>query len=177
MVSRRSRRCYPKLTGGRNGSHDQTEFQHWQSDRGEPISNAAGKPGPRRKNLEGQSERPLSNTRQLHLVRSRHSQTRRTTRVDAPNPSQAQPEPCDDFGHFEPFVDEEVVANFLDLTPRRVLELAREGMITSHAIGRTRKTWRFRISEVAADMESWKQPARAKMPQAVPGTKERNRLG
>ena len=55
-----------------------------------------------------------------------------------------------DFGGFEPFVDEQVVGSFLSLTPRRVLELARKGEIPAHPIGRIRKTWRFRISEVSA---------------------------
>lgn len=87
------------------------------------------------------------------------------------------PRPSGEFGGFEPFVDEHVIASFVGLTPRRVLELARDGVITSHPIGGTRKTWRFRVSEVAADLDTWKKPARAKSPQAVPGTKERNRLG
>lgn len=43
---------------------------------------------------------------------------------------------------FEPFVDENVVARFLQITPRRVLEMARKG--------HTRKTWRFRMSEIDA---------------------------
>jgi len=52
---------------------------------------------------------------------------------------------------FEPFVAAEVVAEFLSLTRRRVLELAREkDGIPSHPIGDQRKTYRFRLSEVAA---------------------------
>jgi len=119
--------------------------------------------------MEGQSER-------LHLVHSRVPTSPSANSIQATNPLPNQPG-SSGYGSFEPFVDEEVVARFLDLTPRRVLELAREGWITSHPIGRTRKTWRFRISEVAVDMETWKKPARDKMPQAVPRTKERNRLG
>ena len=115
--------------------------------------------------VEGQPER-------LHLVHSRVSTSPSANIVQTTN-HQGSP----NYGPFEPFVDEEVVGLFLTLTPRRVLELAREGLITSHPLGRTRKTWRFRISEVAADMETSKKPARGKMPQAVPGTKERNRLG
>jgi hypothetical protein len=119
--------------------------------------------------MEGQPER-------LHIIHSRVFTTPSANIVQKTNPlpnQQGSPE----YGSFEPYVDEEVVACFLTLTPRRVLELAREGLITSHPIGRTRKTWRFRISEVAADMETSKKPPRAKIPQAVPGTKERNRLG
>lgn len=51
---------------------------------------------------------------------------------------------------FEPFVDEHVVARFLQLAPRRILEMARTGEIPAHPIGRTRKTWRFRLSEIDA---------------------------
>lgn len=87
------------------------------------------------------------------------------------------PTMSDEFGEFEPFVDEDVIGRFLGLEPRRVLEMARAQQITSHPIGGTRKTWRFRISEVAADFDKLKKPARATMPAAVPGTKERNRLG
>jgi hypothetical protein len=96
---------------------------------------------------------------------------------DGNTPLESMPPPSGEFGGFEPFVDEQVIANFIGLTPRRVLELAREGVITSHPIGGIRKTWRFRVSEIAADLEAYKKPARGKIPQAVPGTKERNRLG
>jgi hypothetical protein len=56
---------------------------------------------------------------------------------------------------FEPFVSADVVAVFLNLSRRRVLELARmKGGIPSHPLpGRgkdSRHTHRFLISEVAA---------------------------
>ncbi len=79
-------------------------------------------------------------------------------------------------GPFEPFVDEHVVARFLQITPRRVLEMARKKELPSHPIGRTRKTWRFRISEIDAHFSAPKKQAHATMTAAVPGTKERNRL-
>ena len=53
-------------------------------------------------------------------------------------------------GHFEPFVDERVIAGFLQVTPRRVLEMARKGQIPAHPLGSKRRTWRFRVSEVNA---------------------------
>jgi hypothetical protein len=53
-------------------------------------------------------------------------------------------------GSFEPFVNELVIARFLQLAPRRVLEMARKGELPAHPIGRTRKTWRFRVSEINA---------------------------
>jgi hypothetical protein len=67
---------------------------------------------------------------------------------------------------FEPFVDERVVAEFLQITPRRVVEMARKNELPSHPIGHTRKTWRFHVSEIDAHF-------RATMASAVPGTKER----
>jgi hypothetical protein len=51
---------------------------------------------------------------------------------------------------FEPFVDEKVVAEFLQLTSRRVLEMARRKELPAHPIGNERKTWRFRLSEISA---------------------------
>jgi hypothetical protein len=50
----------------------------------------------------------------------------------------------------EPFVDAEKGAEFLGITRRRLLEMARAKEIPGHAIGRgKRKTWRFRLSELA----------------------------
>jgi hypothetical protein len=74
------------------------------------------------------------------------------------------------FGSFEPFVDEHVIARFLQVAPRRVLEMARKGELPAHPIGRTRKTWRFRVSEVAAHFSN---TGHATMPAAVPGATRR----
>ncbi|HWC19883.1 MAG TPA: hypothetical protein VG498_22915 [Terriglobales bacterium] len=53
----------------------------------------------------------------------------------------------------EPFVDAHRAAEFLFLTPRRVLELARKGTVPAHPLGDgVRKVWRFRLSELAAAM-------------------------
>lgn len=50
----------------------------------------------------------------------------------------------------EPFVAAEQAADFLGITRRRMLEMARHGEIPGHPIGRARrKTWRFRLSELA----------------------------
>lgn len=66
-----------------------------------------------------------------------------------------------EFGQFEPFVDEHVIARFLDITPRRVLEMARVGEIPAHPIGSgIGKTWRFRISEIADHFGQQKKPRR-----------------
>lgn len=75
---------------------------------------------------------------------------------------------------FEPFVDEHVVARFLQLTPRRVLEMARRAEIPAHPFGYLRKTWRFRMSEIDAhfSVPTAKQSG-ASIATAVPGTQER----
>jgi hypothetical protein len=53
----------------------------------------------------------------------------------------------------ERFVDAHRAAEFLFLTPRRVLELARKGRIPAHPLGDgVRKVWRFRLSELSAAM-------------------------
>jgi Helix-turn-helix domain len=51
----------------------------------------------------------------------------------------------------EPFVDAEEAGRFLSLRPRRVLELARKGIIPAHPLGEgLRRVWRFRRSELAS---------------------------
>jgi hypothetical protein len=55
----------------------------------------------------------------------------------------------------EPFVDAEAVGDFLQLRPRRVLELARQGAIPAYPLGAgSRRVWRFRLSEVAAALRA-----------------------
>jgi hypothetical protein len=50
----------------------------------------------------------------------------------------------------EPFVDANKAAEFLLITRRHLLELARAGELPAHPIGRgKRKIWRFRLSEIA----------------------------
>lgn len=83
-----------------------------------------------------------------------------------------------DLTTYEPFVDEKVVGCFLQLAPRRVLEMARKSEIPAHPIGRKRKTWRFRISEINAHFGArTEKPRGATITLAVPGTQERKRLG
>jgi hypothetical protein len=53
----------------------------------------------------------------------------------------------------EPFVDAEEAGNFLQLQPRRVLQLARQGKLPAYPLGDgIRKVWRFRLSELALAM-------------------------
>jgi Helix-turn-helix domain len=90
-----------------------------------------------------------------------------------------------EWGGFEPFVDEDVVAEFLDIEPRRVLEMARKGEIPAHPIGGQRKTWRFRLSEIDAHFSHQNQKqtpanqtqAPASIRLAVPVTPQRRNRG
>lgn len=51
----------------------------------------------------------------------------------------------------EPFVDATKAAEFLNLRPRRLLQLAREGSIPAYPIGDgERRVWRFRLSEISS---------------------------
>jgi len=55
----------------------------------------------------------------------------------------------------EPFVDAAAVGDFLQLRRRRVLELARQGVIPAYPLGTgSRRVWRFRFSEVATALGS-----------------------
>lgn len=99
--------------------------------------------------------------------------------ANGPEPEQS----CDQgyqpssFGPFEPFVDEHIVARFLQITPRRALEMARKGEIPAHPIGRTRRTWRFRISEIDAHFSAPKKPCVLRFPRQFPEPRKGNVLG
>ena len=50
----------------------------------------------------------------------------------------------------EPLVDAVEAGRFLCFRPRRVLELARQGLIPAYPFGQgRRRVWRFRLSEIA----------------------------
>lgn len=54
----------------------------------------------------------------------------------------------------EPFVDADNIATFLGAERKVVMKMVREGRITAYPFsGRLRHTYKFRRSEVAADME------------------------
>ena len=66
----------------------------------------------------------------------------------------------------EPYVSSEEAAGFLKLNPRTVQRLAREGTIPAHPFGeRSRKTWRFLLSELdewmKAKVNSSRRPCRS----------------
>ena len=51
----------------------------------------------------------------------------------------------------EPFVDATKAAEFTNLRPRRLLQLARAGAIPAYPVGDgQRRVWRFRLSEIAS---------------------------
>ena len=51
----------------------------------------------------------------------------------------------------ESFVDATKAAEFMNLRPRRLLQLARAGLIPAYPVGDgQRRVWRFRLSEIAA---------------------------
>jgi len=55
----------------------------------------------------------------------------------------------------EPFVDASEAGKFLRLRPRRVLELARRGILPAYPLGDgERRVWRFRLSELASAIRS-----------------------
>jgi hypothetical protein len=55
----------------------------------------------------------------------------------------------------EPFVDAQKAGEFLSLRPRRVLELARMGIVPAYPLGDgRRRVWRFRLSELASALRS-----------------------
>jgi integrase len=53
-------------------------------------------------------------------------------------------------GEIEPLVDADTVAKFLEVSPRRILQLARRGVLPGYPLGSgPRHLWRFRLSELA----------------------------
>jgi hypothetical protein len=55
----------------------------------------------------------------------------------------------------EPFVDALEAGRFLHLRPRRVLELARRGVLPGYPLGDgARRVWRFRLSELTSAIRS-----------------------
>lgn len=72
-------------------------------------------------------------------------------------PDEANPTSAPNNGTWpvESFVTAQEAANFLAISKRRLLELAREGHIPGHPIGNgARRTWRFRLSEIANSVEA-----------------------
>ena len=68
----------------------------------------------------------------------------------------------------EQFVPKEVVAQYLSLPIRKVMELARRRVIRAYPIGSIRNQWRFRLSEVAEDITALTKPAQSTISSAAP---------
>lgn len=60
----------------------------------------------------------------------------------------------------EPFVDADTVAAFLCVERRQVLEMTRKGIIPAHPLGtgRSRRVWRYKLSEVDAAASGTRKP-------------------
>jgi hypothetical protein len=55
----------------------------------------------------------------------------------------------------EPFVDADKAGEFLSVSRRRLLDLARAGAVPAYPLGTgSRKIWRFRLSELAASIDA-----------------------
>ena len=79
------------------------------------------------------------------------------------------------FLRLEPFVDAQVVAEFLAVRRAEVLKLTREGRIRGYAYrGRQRHVYRYRLSEVSQDFEAL---GRATIPAAAPVSQRRKSNG
>ena len=60
----------------------------------------------------------------------------------------------------ESFVDASRVGELLGITARRVLEMARAGQLPAYPLGTgSRKTWRFRLSEISTAITAKKAEA------------------
>jgi len=64
------------------------------------------------------------------------------------------------YAFIEPYVDADTIASYLSESRKTVVKMAREGKITAYPFsGRTRFTYKFKRSEVAADMQKIRRPA------------------
>ena len=58
----------------------------------------------------------------------------------------------------EPFVSAEKAAEFLSIKRRHLLALARKGIRGAYALGHQRRTWVFRLSELAEAVANDRTP-------------------
>ncbi len=78
----------------------------------------------------------------------------------------------------EPYVDAQVVAEFLSVRRPDVLKLTREGKIRGYAYrGKQRHVYRYRLSEVNSDFAALLTPTRSKIPTAAPVSQRRKSNG
>lgn len=102
--------------------------------------------------LDRQDHKPSSR----HPIRRNRAESNRTAGKLAAalaQPSSTPGPQMDIRREAEPFVDAARAGEFLSLRPRRVLELARKGVIPAYPLGNgQRRVWRFRLSELASAM-------------------------
>jgi hypothetical protein len=78
----------------------------------------------------------------------------------------------------EPYVDAQVVAEFLSVRRAEVLKLTREGKIRGYAYrGQQRHVYRYRLSEVSADFAALLTPFRGTISAAAPVSQRRKSNG
>ena len=78
----------------------------------------------------------------------------------------------------EPYVDAQVVAEFLAVRRAEVLKLTREGKIRGYAYrGQQRHVYRYRLSEVSSDFAALLTPARCTISVAAPVSQRRKSNG
>lgn len=78
----------------------------------------------------------------------------------------------------EPFVDAQVVSEFLAVRRAEVIRLTREGKIRGYAYrGQQRHVYRYRLSEVSQDFEALLTPTRCIMTHAAPVSQRRKSNG
>jgi hypothetical protein len=69
-------------------------------------------------------------------------------------------------GAFEPYVNADDIASFIDEPRRNVLRMAREGKLTCYPMsGFKRHTYKFKRSEVSRDIEKLRRPSHAASPE------------
>ena len=56
----------------------------------------------------------------------------------------------------EPFVDKNLASEFVGISPRQLLDYARQGVVRGYALGERRKRWRFLLTELAEDIKTLK---------------------
>jgi excisionase family DNA binding protein len=77
-----------------------------------------------------------------------HSRLQEPTGVVTSNPSAFDLESFESSVQFEPVVDSEEAAKFLNINPKTLQKMARNGDVPAYRIG---KLWKFRIS----DLDGW----------------------
>lgn len=76
----------------------------------------------------------------------------------------------------EPFVNADAVASFIDDTRRNVLRMVRQGKLTCYPVsGLERHTYKFKISEVARDIEKVRRPSGMASGEASNGSDKKKR--